>query len=65
MFCYISQLSVDGFSGDFYNRDSFDETIEMRGNNSLLTLKLFVFKYLSFMLMDFHETSITGFLLIR
>ena len=27
-FCWISQLHVDGFLWDFYNRDSFDETIE-------------------------------------
>ena len=26
----ISQLHVDGFSPDFYNRDFFDEMIEMR-----------------------------------
>ena len=38
----ISQLLFDTFSGDFYNRDSFDETIEMRGNNHKLTSKLHV-----------------------
>ena len=27
---------------DFYNRDSFDEMIEMRGYNPMLTLKLHV-----------------------
>ena len=42
MFCYISQLSVDEFSQDFYNRDSFDDTIKIRGNNSMLTSKLHV-----------------------
>ena len=38
----ISCLHVDGFSKDFYNRDSFDEMIEMRGNNPMLTSKLYV-----------------------
>ena len=28
MFCWISWLHVDRFSWDFYNRDSFDETIK-------------------------------------
>ena len=28
MFCQISWLYGDGFSGDIYNRDSFDETVE-------------------------------------
>ena len=29
MFCWISWLHVDRFSWDFYNRDSFDETIKI------------------------------------
>ena len=40
-FCDIYWL-IDGFSGDFYNRDSFDETIEMRGNSPMPTAKLYV-----------------------
>ena len=40
--CYITGLHADGFSCDFYNRDSFGETIDMRGNNSMPTLKLHV-----------------------
>ena len=35
-FVKISQLHVDGFSQDFYNR-GFDETIKMKGNNTMLT----------------------------
>ena len=37
----------DGFSGDSYNNDSFDETIKMRGNNPMLTSKLHVLLYIS------------------
>ena len=33
-------LHVDRFSQNFYNRDSFDDMIEMRGNNLMLTSKL-------------------------
>ena len=41
--------------------DSCDEMIKMRGNSPMLTLKAAHFvKYLNSMLMDFHETSITG-----
>ena len=43
-----------------------DETIRVRGNNSILTLKLHCFvKYLDSMLMDFHKTSVTVKLLMR
>ena len=47
MFCYISQLHDDRFTGDLYNRDSFDETIEMMSNNPMLTSKLHVLLYIS------------------
>ena len=40
MFCYISQLHFDRLSQDFYNRDSFDEMIKMRGKHCMLTSKL-------------------------
>ena len=51
---------------DFYNRDSFDEMIQMRGNNPMLTSKWHIFvKYLDPMLMDFHQSSITGIFLMR
>ena len=39
MFSYISWLCIDRFSQDFYNRDSFDETIKMRKKNPMLTAK--------------------------
>ena len=42
MFCLISWPYVNRFSWDFYNRDSFDETIKMSGNNPVLTSKLHV-----------------------
>ena len=42
MFNSISLLHDDRFSGDYYNRDSFDETIEMRSDNPMLTSKLHV-----------------------
>ena len=32
--------NVDRFTQVFYNRDSSDETIKMRGNNPMLTSKL-------------------------
>ena len=41
-FCDISWLLLDGFSWDFYKRDSFDEAMEMRGNNPMLTSKLHI-----------------------
>ena len=47
MFCNISQLHDDRFLGDLYNRDSFDEMIEMRSNNPTLTSKLHVLLYIS------------------
>ena len=43
MFCYISQLHIDRFSWDFYNRNSFHEMIKMRDKHSMLTLKMHVF----------------------
>ena len=39
---YISAPSWQIFHEDFYNRDSFDETIEMRGNNPMLTSNLHI-----------------------
>ena len=42
MFCYICWILLDGFPWDFYTRDSVDDTIEMRGNNPMLTSKLHV-----------------------
>ena len=64
--CLISQLHIEGFSQDSYNRNSFDEMIEMRGNNPMLPSKTAHFtKYLGSMLMNFHKTSITGILLMR
>ena len=33
---------MDIFSQDFYNRDSFDEMIKMRGNNPMLTSELHI-----------------------
>ena len=38
---YLGYMLMD-ISQDFYNRDSFDEIIEMRGNNHMLTSKLHV-----------------------
>ena len=43
---------VDGFSQDFYNRDSSDEIIEMRGNNHKLTSKLHVLFKISLIHVD-------------
>ena len=37
---YLSSMLTDFH--ETYNRDSFDETIEMRGNNPMLTSKLHV-----------------------
>ena len=36
---YLSSMLTD-FHKIFYNRDSFDETIKMKGNNPMLTSKL-------------------------
>ena len=38
----MSWLHVDGFSPDFYNRNSFDEMIEMRANYLMLMSKLYI-----------------------
>ena len=65
MFCWISQLHVDRFSWDFYNRDSFVETIKMRGNTYANFKTAHFVEYLGSMLMDFDETSVTGILLMR
>ena len=49
-----------------FDGDSFEETIKMRGNNPMLTSKLPGFvKFLDSLLIDFHETSLTGILLMR
>ena len=46
-------------------RDYFNEMIEMRAKNSYANCKTAYFvEYHGFMLMDFHETSITGILLM-
>ena len=66
MFSKISCLLDDGFSCNFYNRYSLDETIKMRGTNTVLTLELHVFlNILATLLTNFHKTSITGILLMR
>ena len=42
--CFVKYLGsmLMYFTWDFYNRDSFDETIEIRCNNPMLTSKLYV-----------------------
>ena len=42
------------------NKGFVAKMVKMRGNNSMLTSKLYFVKYLCSMLMDFHETFITG-----
>ena len=66
--CFVKYLCslVDRFSQDFCNSNSFNETIEMRGNKPMLTSKLYVLLNISGSLMtDFHKTSITVILLMR
>ena len=46
--------------------DSFDEMIKMRGSTPYANFKIVcLVKCLGSMLTDFHETSITGILLMR
>ena len=53
------------FSWDFHNRYSFHETIKMRETPPMLTSKLHILlNILDSMLMDLHEISITGILLM-
>ena len=62
--CFVKYLSwqtsktgMMRFSQDFYNRDSFDEAVKMRGNSPMLTSKLHVlFNILAPCWQNFHET---------
>ena len=66
MFCYVSQLHVDRFSQDFYNRDSFDEMIKMRGNSPMQISKLHaLWNILAPCQQIFHKTFITAIVLMR
>ena len=54
------------FHDDFYDRDSFDEMIKMRGQQPYANFKTACFvKYLGSILMDFHKTSLPEILLMR
>ena len=61
----ISWLHVDGFSWNFYSRDSFDQTIKMRDQPYAKFKTACFVNYLVSLLTDVHETSKTGILLMR